>query len=168
MTQRALSIKAKADAIAAGLKTYLGKPCAKHGEQLRWVSTGSCLVCNTEGLKPYRERNKEALVETRRQWDKKNPIKAMLQRARRRARDMNIEFNLTAKDIVIPDICPALGIKLLRGNSDQDSSPSLDRIDNDKGYVVGNIVVVSFRANRMKSNSTVGELKRLVEFYEQV
>jgi hypothetical protein len=40
-------------------------------------------------------------------------------------------------------------------------SPTLDRIDNSKGYIVGNVWVISMRANRLKSDATVDELMML-------
>lgn len=48
-----------------------------------------------------------------------------------------------------------------------DNSPSLDRIKNDAGYIKGNVVVVSHRANRMKGDSTPEELRRLSDFYNR-
>lgn len=167
-TGRADWIRAKAEAKAAGLKTYVGKDCAKHGSQPRWVSNGSCVICNQEGIKPYRKRHAERLLEKRRDWDESNPIKAMLQRARARARRLGLEFDLAPEDIHIPERCPVLGITLERKCREQDSSPSLDRIENDKGYVKGNVIVVSFRANRIKGNASVAELRKVLEFYEQI
>lgn len=46
-----------------------------------------------------------------------------------------------------------------------DNSPNLDRIVNALGYVKGNVIVVSARANRLKSDSTLDELRKLIEFY---
>lgn len=44
----------------------------------------------------------------------------------------------------------------------QDNSPSLDIIIPSKGYVKGNVWVISNRANRAKSNLSLEELKTLV------
>ena len=44
--------------------------------------------------------------------------------------------------------------------------PSLDRIDNSKGYVPGNIAVISMRANMIKNNATLAELKAIVAYIE--
>jgi hypothetical protein len=85
----------------------------------------------------------------------------MLYRARERAKDKGIECTITREDIFIPEFCPALKIKLDLDNGveDRDSSPSLDRFDLTKGYVPGNVHVISFRANRIKNDSTPEELK---------
>jgi hypothetical protein len=43
------------------------------------------------------------------------------------------------------------------------SSPSLDRIIPERGYVPGNIRVISDRANRLKGGRNLNELRRLAE-----
>lgn len=64
----------------------------------------------------------------------------------------------------VPDLCPILGIELnydgsgeAPGWSRSDRSPSLDRIDNTKGYIKGNIHIISDRANRIKNDGTAEE-----------
>lgn len=89
--------------------------------------------------------------------------------ARKRAKQKGLEFNIELSDIVIPEYCPVLGMKLSRKNSKQkDNSPSLDRIDNTKGYVKGNVIVVSYKANRLKSDATMPELQHVVNFYTKL
>jgi len=57
--------------------------------------------------------------------------------------------------IEYPKVCPVLGMELDWGmNGLQDNSPSLDRIDSTKGYIKGNVMILSNLANKMKSNST--------------
>lgn len=98
--------------------------------------------------------------------------KFLLRGVRQRARLFGHEFDLTITDIVIPDRCPVLDIPLVinaglsRGHGMKDHSPSVDRVDNSKGYTRDNILIVSFRANRLKSNATPQELRRLADFYE--
>ena len=93
--------------------------------------------------------------------------KRLLELARRRAKSTGIPFNITQTDISIPDKCPVLGIPLLLNQKTGfcDNSPTVDRIDNAKGYEIGNVAVVSWRANRLKSNATLEELKLLHNFY---
>ena len=93
----------------------------------------------------------------------------LLYAARRRATTRQIEFDLTEEDIVIPEYCPILGLKLqpVRGVTGRDSSPSLDRIDNSKGYVKGNVAVISFRANTLKNNATADELRAIANFMDE-
>ncbi len=78
-----------------------------------------------------------------------------------------MEFDLT-RDVPIPTHCPVLGIPLRRGGIGDGSSPSVDRIDNQKGYVPGNVRVVSLKAKRVKNDATVGELRALANFYARL
>ena len=99
----------------------------------------------------------------RREPGSPSPEKAILSRSRSRAKAKGVPFSLTYLDIVIPDRCPILGIKLERGlNDGLDNSPSLDRIVPALGYVPGNVQVISNRANRIKSDSTPEELARIL------
>lgn len=76
------------------------------------------------------------------------------------------DFDIDASDIVIPEFCPVLGIKLNprnRGVGYHPDSPSVDRIDNDKGYVKGNVRIISARANLLKNDATIEELTLVLE-----
>ena len=85
-----------------------------------------------------------------------NPLTRMFMNAKSRCRQYNIEFDLELSDIKIPEFCPILGVKLELGWKDNyEFAPSIDRIDSKKGYVKGNVAVVSLLANRMKSNATI-------------
>ena len=95
------------------------------------------------------------------------PERLLLGTAKRRAKAKGLDFDITRNDIVIPQKCPVLGIPLVPySGSCNHNSPTIDRIDNSKGYVRGNIIVVSFRANSLKNNATMSELRRIVDFYE--
>lgn len=62
--------------------------------------------------------------------------------------------------------CPVLGIELVRGTNGRalDSSPTLDRLNNEWGYEPGNIAVISLRANRAKCSSTAAELEQVASW----
>ncbi len=79
--------------------------------------------------------------------------------ARARAKRDNIEFNIEIEDIVVPAKCPIFGVPLVQGN--RRWAPSLDRIVNAKGYVVGNVAVISNKANSLKSDATCEQLEKL-------
>lgn len=87
----------------------------------------------------------------------------MLKDAKYRAKQSGIPFALSEGDFDIPTHCPALGLKLRRRH--RDLAPSLDRLVPELGYVRGNVVVVSNRANRMKNDATVSEMEALAGFY---
>lgn len=91
-----------------------------------------------------------------------------LMAAKARAKKLGLEFNITEKDVILPDYCPILGLKLEVANKHRtDSSPSLDRVDNTKGYIKGNIHIISWRANKIKSNATLEELMKIAEYFVQ-
>ena len=78
---------------------------------------------------------------------------------RKRAIENNIPFNITIEDIVIPDLCPVLGIPIKRADKHQsNNSPSLDKFIPELGYVKGNVWIISAKANRLKSNLNKDEL----------
>lgn len=88
-------------------------------------------------------------------------------RTKSRAKKLNIKFNLTIEDIVIPKICPVLGIEIIPSSNGskrgpRPNSPSIDRIEPSKGYVKGNIRIISNRANTLKCDATVSELELIL------
>jgi hypothetical protein len=93
-----------------------------------------------------------------------NPKHVLFNNAKARAVRNNIDFDITQDDIFIPEYCPILNIKLkLDNNKISDNSPSLDKIDNNKGYIKGNIKVISNLANAMKRNATKEQLKEFAK-----
>lgn len=96
------------------------------------------------------------------------PERILLYDAKCRAKRKALEFNITIEDIVIPSVCPIMNIPLYSRtglyNNGIDNSPSLDRIDNTKGYIKGNVAVVSARANKLKRDITVEQAERLIKY----
>ena len=93
----------------------------------------------------------------------------LLKRLEQSAKKRGIEFTLSLSDLnelSFPITCPVLGIPLKwhRGKPEEDSY-SFDRIDSSKGYVPGNIQILSFKANRAKNNLTEDELKKFSIFF---
>ena len=115
-------------------------------------------------------KNKEERERRQRNAKLKDPSqnKSMWSRAQQRAGDGGLDFTITPDNIFVPQRCPVFGTMLEVGGECKDNSPSLDRIDNTKGYVPGNVVVVSYKANRLKNNASLEELKQLVEYYEHL
>ena len=118
----------------------------------------------------------KCLTESNRIYDEyhnnKNKRYKMLCNIKKRAKTKGFEFNLTLDDIPpIPTICPVLGIPIIVNDGyhgPSDNSPSIDRIDSTKGYVKGNIRIISNRANRIKADATVEELRKVLEDYERI
>ncbi len=110
--------------------------------------------------KEWYEKYKDIIAAQRSVYGKinrrENPEKRMLLGAKQRAKERGLEFNITLNDIVIPTICPILKVPFEIGTS---YAPSLDRIDPSKGYLKGNVWVITRKANVMKNNATLQELK---------
>lgn len=89
----------------------------------------------------------------------------MFDNAKKRAKIKGLDFNLTLEDINVQERCPVLGrpYTIGGGPSNKDMSPSLDRIDSTKGYVTGNVRVISLRANKHKGDLTLEEAKQIFE-----
>ena len=71
-------------------------------------------------------------------------------------------FSSHNSNIIINEYCPVLNIPLDR--STKDNVPTLDRLDNSKGYTKDNIVVISFKANRLKNNATVDDISKILYY----
>lgn len=64
---------------------------------------------------------------------------------------------------IVADTCPLLGFPLIYAQPKlSDNSPTLDRKNPTLGYTKGNVAVISHRANRLKSDSTIEELQTLL------
>lgn len=97
-------------------------------------------------------------------WRDDNPILYLLQIARERARRKGLEFTITPADLGKPDVCPLLGLTLIySGRGRKPNAASLDRVDSSKGYVPGNVWIVSKRANMIKNQASLADLERIVQ-----
>lgn len=124
------------------------------------------------GKKRY-EDNLEEIREYHRKYNQRTDFiylkQQMVRAARCRAKKFGIPFDLSFDDFEIPERCPALGIKLKKSRGRQgDCSPALDRIIPRKGYTKGNIQVISQRANVLKRDASLKELRELVRFLEKI
>lgn len=87
-------------------------------------------------------------------------LNRILNQAKIRANHANLPFDITFEDLTIPEVCPLLNTPMIIGSGED--SPSIDRVDNTKGYTKDNIRIISKRANRMKSNIDLEFAKKLV------
>lgn len=134
----------------------------------------------------YREANRTKIREYMREYNRINsdrirgskakhrtddPATALWIAAKQRAKNKGVPFNITPEDIVVPEVCPALGIPIgiNRGvTGPNHDSMSLDRINPALGYVVGNIAVISNLANRIKQNATAQQVQAVADWMQKV
>lgn len=119
----------------------------------------------------YREENRESINAKNTAYREENPTWVRFHQKKSQAKRAGIEFNLVFEDITWPEYCPVLGTLLnytFGNGSCPPAAPSFDRIDPRKGYVTGNVIVISYRANRIKNDASVDELKLVTSFYEQL
>ena len=112
--------------------------------------------------KQYYDQNKDEFMRKQRTYysSEKGRIVRLLSKAKERAKEEGLEFNLSYEDITLPEICPYLEIPLTHdlGKGQLYTNSSIDRIDSSKGYVKGNVEIISRLANTMKSNATKEQL----------
>lgn len=110
----------------------------------------------------WREYNKR-----RREAD---PRWALWKSTRNTARRQGLEHTLSLDDILIPETCPVLGIQIVytvgQGKGPRDYLPSIDRIDPKLGYIKSNCRVISYRANRLKSDLDRETLLKILSYLD--
>jgi len=127
-----------------------------------------------EQMRQWRAANPEKAKESTRKaqaaYARRHPKRIMLKAARIRARKKGIPFSITEHDFEVPEKCPVLGIKLVRGEQSghSDASPSIDRIVPELGYVPGNVAVISGRINRIKCDATLEEIQALAKWLKKM
>jgi hypothetical protein len=140
---------------------------------LEWSTTISNKEENAKArrkrwVKNHIEHARTFWREGAKRWRRANRVRTLLIAAKARANKLQMPFELSVDDISIPSVCPVLKIPLeFQEGKKTSNSPSLDRVDNSKGYVKGNVRVISYRANRLKSDMTFEECKSLLEDFER-
>lgn len=126
-----------------------------------------------DGLTPYCkpchcsyktiEGNKKATQTYHQKKKLEDPVMFMWKRAKHRAQYdyKGMEFTIQKEDIILPERCPYFDVPFLP--LDKRWGYSLDRIDSSKGYIPGNVEVISRLANTMKNNATADALVKFAE-----
>ena len=97
--------------------------------------------------------------------DKEKTKIYLARQARKNARNNNRECTISPADIEIPEKCPIFGVTLVRNyGKSLRNSYSIDRVDTSKGYVPGNVKVISWWANYIKSNLTIEQVENLLAY----
>jgi len=108
--------------------------------------------------------NRSRTNTSRRIRKRADPRRFLLNKAKERAKKKKLAFSITVEDLCVVEKCPVLGIAI-RYDLERVSSnsPTIDRIDNSRGYISGNVQIISFRANSLKSDATIEELQLVIE-----
>lgn len=123
-----------------------------------------CKSCKKSYDKNYNILNKEKRSKEiiHRNTNGIGKFKYLLRKAKSRANIKGFDFDLNLEDIIIPECCPYLGVRLTFNLGSKHigigTNATIDRIDATKGYIKGNIEVISYLANTMKSNATLSDL----------
>ena len=125
-----------------------------------------CRVCEQRENAEWRGNNREKIAADQKRRGDADPEGRALICIRHRAKKLGVPFDLKRGDLVWPNECPILGIPLTyhSGKKARDDAPSVDRIVPSLGYVVGNVQVISARANRIKNDATVEELQKIARY----
>lgn len=123
----------------------------------------SCKACTAayklEYYKTYKTRQKMIMLE-RFGASPEGRMAFLITKSKERAKEAGLEHSIELADLTWNSTCPYLGIQLTHelGKGQLLSNASLDRIDSTKGYVPGNVQIISRMANTMKSSASMDQL----------
>lgn len=146
----------KRQAVVWELMCECGTLCYSTSSSLKrgWKKSCGCIRRALMTEKPIRLKHGKA----------KTPLYLLWTSASHRAKAKGMEFSIDFEDLVVPDVCPVLGIPLQHSQGKhKDGSPSLDRLDNSKGYTKENTWIISRRANVLKNDASLEELELIVK-----
>jgi len=104
-------------------------------------------------------------------YRKNNPFLHRCTRAKNRASNLGLPFNLTPEYLeeIWTGSCPVLGVSLnLVTDRSDEYAAELDRFNPELGYVKGNVHWLSRKANRIKNNTSVEILENLLKWMRNV
>ena len=118
-------------------------------------------------IKTRYEKKRDEILANSKEYAKANYHLIRLRAIKGRAIKNNIPFDLDLdylKSIPLPKVCPVLGIPL--DGSTKGNYPSLDRIIPNLGYIKGNVCFISTRANLLKNDASIEEVKLILQYME--
>ena len=134
---------------------------ARRNKDRRYASRKAHRLAN---LELYRARGRMKY----KRGKEKNPKRIWFQSCKDGAKKRGLVFTLNIEDVIVPKICPVLGIPLEFHNDGKlhPNTPTFDRLNNDKGYTPDNVKVISWRANKYKSDMSTETLRKLLKYAE--
>lgn len=153
----------KSEALALAIKNgdtvyETGKPCKRGHISPRLVSTHVCIQCNKE----------IHYIKDRENYRYKDTLYRQFCARKFAATNKGIPFTIKFEEIEQPKYCPVLGLELVyqwSGTGRRDPAKAcIDKLIPELGYVPGNVFVISWRANFLKSNATLYELESIIKY----
>lgn len=134
---------------------------SKRCRKCRRTASAEAEQRNRDRSRAYFRNNRDAALFRVRTRYREDPRNGLLVSARGRAKQRGRSFSIIKGDLHVPKACPLLGIPIIAG-SRSDNSPTIDRIDPRFGYILGNVWIVSRKANTIKSDATIEEVDILL------
>ncbi len=135
-------------------------------EKNEWLAKKRAGLSDHEKL-AARERGLKHKIKLKESNPEKYTAIQMAASCRKRAKYLFVDCDIDSKYIreLMPEFCPILNVRLKYGGGDKSPhSASLDRIDSSKGYIKGNVQIISARANMMKSDADAQEMLMFAEW----
>ena len=125
--------------------------------------------------KKWAKNNKDKTRKYALTYRKRNRLKVLVRLAKNRAKTNGIPIDVKYMDWLATQtasVCECCGIAFRydlrgKGSQPQEQTSTLDRINQKRGYIVGNVGIICWRCNRIKSDATILELKRLVAYADR-
>ena len=118
-----------------------------------------------EYMRKYRIANAEKILAKQLAQRKTNPLIRLWKQLTTRKEVLAISRE-DFMTLEVPETCPVLGIPIGYDGT-RDNFPSVDRINPNKPYELGNIAIISFRANMIKSVGSKEEHMKIVEWLDK-
>lgn len=158
--------------------------CKRCKVEKELLDTGRCSGCEEYCQNYYKENRKQEIARAqksnrkksrkeindyKRDLNRRHPLNVLVQQAKSRAKKKGVPFDLKVSDLEIPDVCPILGISLVKNDKVVGkNSYSIDRIIPELGYVKGNVAVISHKANTIKNNASIEELEKVLNWLKEI
>ncbi len=138
-----------------------------HYPNVKLCSAACRKISNHQSREHWRSKtpdNKSRWAGYSKAYRQRNPIKSKLTFLRIRAEKLEVPFDLDEQWLEenSHSSCPVLGIPL--DSSSRDNTPSVDRLFPEKGYTKENCVVMSMKANRLKSDASIEDIEKILQF----
>ena len=127
---------------------------------------GHCGYCGSQFLSKSPNQKYCSVNCQANHYRERHPFETKWTRWKASAKSRGLEFTINEDSLEWPRYCPYLGCELNYQSDDKaDNVASLDRIDSSKGYIEGNVQIISSLANKMKNDAN---RDNLIEFARSV